>query len=199
MLNENALLWVQALESGEYEKGMFCLKRHLPLRLLWTTQSVPEAEAATDTSGPTGALYCCLGVACELYIAAHPDHVEAKWTPRDDAQVTVEPTIQYSLLGTSQYLPEPVAQWLGLRTVSGAYQEPGDTPELTNQTSLVLKNDSRVNTFLDIARIIRSEPTDLFDPPEIQARNKAIRAQNAEKVRAQSAAAWRQKNTEGTD
>lgn len=119
MLNENARLWVAALRSGRYRR---------------TTGMLHRAKGG----------YCCLGVACEVYIQSG-GKLEKKRYPGG----------QVSYAGEGGILPPVVVKWLGLRIASGAYAE----------TSLDKVNDTRGMTFKRIADIIESEPEGLFAPP----------------------------------
>ena len=124
MLNQNAKKWVAALRSGDYRQGKGALL--------------------------TNEGYCCLGVACALYI-------------HEGLGTAIE------ILGdpTAGHLPEVVKEWLNLSTRSGAYDGPEhrDTYGLTTSTWLVNDNDYG-KTFSEIADIIESEPEGLFRKEE---------------------------------
>jgi len=83
-MNENAKKWVAALRSGRYRQT----RGHL-----------------ADRSG-----FCCLGVACELYIEAGND-LSKMPDGRPDGE------IRYG--DETAQLPNEVQQWLGLRHSTG--------------------------------------------------------------------------------
>lgn len=116
-MNKNALLWVEVLESGEYRQGRKRLK-------------------SEDR-------YCCLGVACELYM-----HVTGK---------SLKGTAFYDEEGTQALVENlrVVRDWLGLRDGMGRFFLGGDSTLLTRL------NDTGT-TFKEIAALIRSEPEGLF-------------------------------------
>lgn len=120
-VNENAKAWVAALRSGEYQQ---------------------TRRALGDVHG-----YCCLGVACELYIKAG-NKLSRKESPlysdRDGPYV-----VRYN--GHSDVLPRVVQDWLGLSSPYGVY----------NNNNLAALNDRRIS-FDEIARIIESRPKGLF-------------------------------------
>lgn len=116
-MNANAEKWVEALESGDYKQGMGYL-RH-------------------DDS------FCCLGVACDLYVQEHPGELEVSVY---DGYVSY-----YSYGAEVAILPTQVQDWIGLRNRRGAY----------GGKQLTADNDRRV-AFADIAAAIRSEPEGLF-------------------------------------
>ena len=100
--------WVAALRSGEYKQI--------------------RGQLVDDTG------FCCLGVACEVYMRYHP------------LKVKVEGFYFYA--GESMELPSIVMKWLGLRTPAGSYG---------GNTSITFDNDGG-KTFDEIANIIDSEP-----------------------------------------
>lgn len=134
MLSENAAAWVAALRSGLYRQGQNVLRR----------------KAIDD--GPDE--YCCLGVACELAVAAGiiPP-------AKEDTGVMISLGEVY-LYGDSYStrLPPTVAEWLGLRDCSGEFQ-PLDGKR--NSNTLASLNDDGVD-FEAIAAVVESEPSRLF-------------------------------------
>lgn len=129
-MNENAKRWVEELRSGKYRQGKGVLHQ--------TTEAEGEDE------------FCCLGVACKLYVEEHPDSL----------QVEVSSSGAYP--GAVRYgeglaiLPEVVRGWLGLKTKTGEYHK---TPVTT--TSLSAQNDQGLS-FKKIAKTIENEPQGLF-------------------------------------
>lgn len=121
-MNENAKKWIEALRSGRYKQG----KGHLR----------------------TKDEYCCLGVACELYIEAG-GHLSVQ---EDDGGV-------YHYDYEHALLPGTVREWLGLDQRDGSYFSGNHMP--TRATSLAFHNDHGM-TFEHIAAIIEDEPPRLF-------------------------------------
>lgn len=123
MLNENAKAWVAALRSGKYKQG----RRNL----------ITVSQSGGDRH------YCCLGVACELAVAAGvippPELVRGKFAFEEQTAV----------------LPIVVRDWLGLQTDVGGFSVGHEAQSLAN------KNDTGL-TFDAIANIIESEPSNLF-------------------------------------
>lgn len=116
-MNKNAKLWVKALRSGRFQQT----KRRL----------------AVVNEG-----YCCLGVACELYIAQGNE-----LTKEVDADNVVKYGEQRAVL------PKPVIKWLGLKTPSGLVG--------TGKGELSAMNDSGY-TFQQLADFIEQTPA-LFE------------------------------------
>lgn len=121
--------WVEALESGDYKQG----KGYL--------------NAPKVASGPfenkTDRLFCCLGVLCELAVAAEVI------PPGADVENAYQGAFMYGehLLGCS--LPNEVQRWAGF---SGS--DPLVRHSLSAPDSLAGMNDSGVK-FPEIAQVIR--------------------------------------------
>ena len=82
-MNDNAKKWVAALRSGEYQQGQFNLR--------------------------TGDKFCCLGVACDVYI-------------KEGNNLLVEQEgIAFAFGKEYGVLPAPVQKWLGLKNHNGQY------------------------------------------------------------------------------
>jgi len=124
MLNENAQKWVDGLRSGKYTQG---------------------AEFLTTWRGDD----CCLGVACKLFIAEHPDEL---WTDTHPDLGCVEYIDPRSSEVSTLFLPTIVQTWLELRDEGGSY---------AGTESLTRDNDNG-RTFEEIAAIIEAEPKGLF-------------------------------------
>lgn len=124
MINKNAQAWIEALRSGNYKQCDGALKK--------------------------GDSYCCLGVACDLYIA---EHEEAKWLLAG-AKVS-------SLPASGQVLPHEVRDWMGLRYCDGGFVESRTSMNVRLTSTLAVTND-RGATFTEIADLIESEPESLF-------------------------------------
>lgn len=123
-MNENTKKWVAALRSGEYKQ---------------TQGRLQENDC-----------YCCLGVACDLFIKEHPDKL---------VRQEVEGRIHFSHEDQTVFniLPKVVQEWLGLTSDSGKYYD-----DVNGNTHLWADNDVRRKTFKQIASIIESEPMGLF-------------------------------------
>lgn len=126
-MNDNAKKWVKALRSGNYSQVRYCLQR-------------------------PGLGFCCMGVACELAIQSGLSLRQAivKRTEIDGVPSTID-CVSYD--GQHQVLPHIVMQWLGLRTIEGAFKD--DTLTLT------ALNDSG-RSFVEIADIIERYADTLF-------------------------------------
>ncbi len=109
-------MWVDALRSGEYTQ---------------------VTGALVNSIG-----YCCLGVACELFIAAHPRSL--KKNDKGDQYCWRSEDIDYSEGGE---LPDPVAEWLGFEEITDPYlDDEGHTA--------VHFNDAYHSSFTEIADAI---------------------------------------------
>lgn len=108
-LEESQKLWIDALRSGIYKQGHCLLRMH--------------------------DLFCCLGVACEIYQKEMRDLVVLK----DEDGV-------YSYDNSSKYLPVKVKEWLGLKNV---------------EYEIADLNDRRI-PFHIIANFIEENQSDLF-------------------------------------
>lgn len=113
---ENMKTWVAALRSGQYQQGTKRLR--------------------------VGDKFCCLGVACEVYLKANPDGL----TTRVKSDEVVEGDV-WHYDDEPSFLPEKVMNWLGVDIFS-----PGVTREGVD-ASLTYVNDTGTN-FNDIADMI---------------------------------------------
>lgn len=127
MANENLTepqrLWVEALRSGKYEqaKSVLC--------------------ALGDDNEPVG--FCCLGVACEVAIAAGVEVDVKNGSAADRCRIYGTSTV---------FLPFEVQDWLGLNSSNGRFKRDSTLSNL---------ND-RGEVFEAIADIIESRPEALF-------------------------------------
>jgi len=124
----NMLLWVQALESGEFEQGTAALRQ--------------------DDK------FCCLGVACEL---ARRNGAEMSVTSQGVSTMkngckTTYISWQYG--NSKSHLPEEVQNWLGIRAQNPMVSRPA--PFKRDLEHLTTCNDSLGMSFLDIAAAIRN-------------------------------------------
>lgn len=126
-MNNNAKRWVEVLKSGEYK----------------------QAEAFLHTTQENR--FCCLGVACELFMQENPDLLKRELFEDENAFSYYVDTVSGE--AHNDVLPEVVQHWLGLGSPSGMYGYSGNS--LTNA------NDTGA-TFEQIAEIIESEPEGLF-------------------------------------
>ncbi len=117
-------LWTEALRSGKYS----------------------QCEAALRNS--VG--YCCLGVACEVYIA------QGNKLRVEEQLNYMEGLVYYKYDGEKEMLPKVVMNWFGLRRNDGHYF----INDVTT-SRLVDDNDLR-RTFEEIAEIIEAAPQGLF-------------------------------------
>lgn len=123
-------LWLVALRSGEYQ----------------------QARGALRT--PTG--YCCLGVACDLYMKQTGDGRWENWTGASLSHQIFSASGE----GHETEPPTAVRNWLGLSGDIGQYTEWQDDGKV--DTALTEKNDMGA-TFSEIADIIESRPEGLFN------------------------------------
>lgn len=124
MLNKNVQKWIEALRSGEYPQTVGFLH---------------------DAKG-----YCCLGVACEIYIK--------EGLPLPTGRIEYfSSTFYYGDENETESLPPEVQNWLGLSSISGQFynSKTGQVDELVNW------NDD-LKSFNEIADLIESMPEDLF-------------------------------------
>lgn len=125
-MNDNAKKWVEALRSGAYKQGVGRLR--------------DKADG-----------YCCLGVACDLYIKSHPN--ELRWEGGVSPGVVEVGDATYS---EEAVLHNAVREWLGLATHEGRCVSSN-----YGETSLAELNDSG-SIFQEIANLIEDEPVGLF-------------------------------------
>ena len=154
--------WVAALRHGGYVQGKYALQRN-------RDYGTPSGVAKT---------YCCLGVACEVAMAAGVDLQYVG--PSEGDRDRKDGVGVYSWGdGTSkeingETLPEVVMQWLGMKTNDGRFEMPHDewvkyldgvmvgSVSLNAVRTLVSLNDAGVSFDL-IADLIESMPDDLFE------------------------------------
>ena len=147
-MNSNAQKWVAALRSGEYTQGQ---------------------EGLQTEQG-----YCCLGVACNLYMQ---ETGLGRWLPpvvweednEDNDESDSHQDRFYSfesdnITMDSFTLPHLVKDWLGMRTGDGAYRTVENSTEDNangNDCSLTTLNDNGYS-FAAIANIIEENDGLLF-------------------------------------
>lgn len=106
-----------------------------------------------------GACFCCLGVACDVYLKSGDAPKKAKW----DGTCFLDGTRHKSLFNDGFVarsaevdLPPSVVDWLGLSSEDGHFTEKG------YRTCLVDKNDGAGWSFKKIATLIEKEPEGLI-------------------------------------
>ena len=127
-MNNNAKKWLRALRSGSYKQGVGGL------------HSIDQEGNST---------FCCLGVACDLYLLEVGDLTKRR-LPRGQVAYGEE----YS------YLPQQVAEWLGLWSYDGTFLDP-ENILLPEERSLADLNDNGA-TFREIAETIERKEGSLF-------------------------------------
>lgn len=127
-LNPNARKWVRALRSGKYKQTKEVLHRV-------TKRGKKEVHT-----------YCCLGVACELYIESGGRLGRSSANERG--------AIAYA--GSRTSLPPKVQKWLGLTHREGSLSDP-----VLGAYCLSNLNDAG-KQFSAIAKVIESKPEGLF-------------------------------------
>lgn len=131
-------LWVDALRSGYYKQGKDFL----------CTVNVQTEEHS----------YCCLGVACELFMY-HESAGALLSRNAEDTDITEEKSaiaIRYD--DTAEVAPNIVKEWLGLKNQVGGYSDENGVDTLSKsgiKLSLATLNDKGY-TFEAIADIIES-------------------------------------------
>ena len=134
-LNPNAEAWVAALRSGDYKRGQAALHE-----LVGGNRDKP--------------LFCCLGVACDLFAKANP--TEGRWSGNE---------FFANHESSRSSLPRPVADWLGMRREPGftylhnGYARYGPS----SGQNLVHDNDKLRDTFATIADTIEAHQEELFN------------------------------------
>ncbi len=148
-MNENAQRWVEALRSGDYQQGQYVLRQ-------------PVAGDAD--------VYCCLGVACELYIEAGGTDLtrelgmgEGRSHHNKSVYVYKSDNLRGQAAGGTSHdrtatLPTVVVQWLGLSNASGGWDVWDGEFESHGLTGM---NDGGAS-FDQIADLIEQEPRGLF-------------------------------------
>ena len=151
-LNPNAQAWVDALRSGDYKRG----------------QSALHEMTGSERDEP---LFCCLGVACDLFAKAHPD--QGRWiatSPIPHGAFMFETATSRSQM----HLTIEVSDWLGLKRQGPLASEGNDygefeRAELDYETDLAIMqtlatlNDEKDFSFKQIADVIESQPKGLFN------------------------------------
>ena len=94
-LKEPVKLWLAALRSDEYRQGEAALHR------------------TADDGGPD--MWCCLGVACDVYLKAGGTLEVTKQRLQKRRRMSYD--------GDAVFLPRAVLKWLGLRTQTGSYAQ----------------------------------------------------------------------------
>ena len=134
MINDNAKKWLRALRSGSYTQGAGGL------------HSIDQEGNST---------FCCLGVACNLYLLEVGDLTTRNAMVRgNDIQTPVAYGDEYS------YLPRQVAEWRGLWSYDGTFRDP-ENILLPEERSLADLNDNGTS-FADIAAVIEHRESSLF-------------------------------------
>lgn len=130
-------MWLAALRSGDYKQTTMTLR---------------------DEDG-----FCCLGVACDVYLNSGDAPKSAKWLKTNEFQP------KKSDIKTG-VLPETVKDWLGLKDEAGEFYVRTKKADWTTfsidgkkytQESLAEINDNG-KTFKQIAKIIENEPKGLL-------------------------------------
>ena len=131
-MNNNAKKWLRALRSGEYKQEAGGL------------HSIDQEGTST---------FCCLGVACDLYLNEVGD-LTTRNARGNDIETSVAYGEEYS------YLPRQVAEWLGLWSYDGTFLDP-ENILLPEERSLADLNDNGTS-FTDIAAVIEHRESALF-------------------------------------
>jgi hypothetical protein len=119
--------WIKALRSGKYKQGYSRLA----------------------TGGGKDTEYCCLGVACELYMKEFPEKLSKELSAFGNYSYYEEGG--FPMTGG---LPLVVRDWLGLERCNGGYQ---DKDDIDREISLAHYNDAEKYTFDQIADVIEKD------------------------------------------
>ena len=121
--------WIDALRSGKYEQG---------------------SERLRSVTG-----YCCLGVLCDLYAQEH----DVEWEFRGNAETNLQLQDYWYFGDQSQFLPESVMNWAGLRNHNPQVRidvEDNDEDNWYYQDEIANVNDSGY-TFNDLSKLIEEQ------------------------------------------
>ena len=126
--------WIDALRSGDYEQG---------------------SEKLRSVSG-----YCCLGVLCDIYSREHDTQWEFRGYDELSDETNPHPMDYWYFDGHSEFLPESVMNWAGLKTHNPSVRVDiednfgDDNSFYTDEIANV--NDSGY-TFNDLSKIIEQQ------------------------------------------
>lgn len=138
--------WAAALESGKYQQARNTLQRVEPYEHARTD---PGFDADNSTVG-----FCCLGVLCELAVAAGVVTKE-DW---GDTSLSNGKSVRYG--GSESFLPVGVVEWAGLDShnpsVRADFQDEGGA-EYERVVALADLNDMYHKDFGYIAKAIRGQ------------------------------------------
>lgn len=139
---EHRRAWIKALRSGDYKQTKHTLMVNI------------------DDSGVG---FCCLGVACDVYLKSGDAPKKAQWKGTSFVDGTRYKSLfndsfdnKFIVRSVDVDLPPSVIDWLGLSSEDGHFTEKG------NRTSLVDKNDGSGWSFKKIASLIEKEPEGLI-------------------------------------
>lgn len=131
-------LLTDALRSGQYKQGQNQLAQH-----------------ADHECNPNDMLYCCLGVACEIF---RQKVDRGGWNGTSyDLPATDDKEAD---TGSVEFLPYEIQEWYGFQENDGGFVSVED--EECDKSSLAILNDDAGYNFLEIAKVIDSEPKGLF-------------------------------------
>ena len=147
-MNNHAEKWIRALRSGDYEQGTSTL----------------HAYYGPDATRHGKERFCCLGVACDLYLneVGDLDRSMPSGTIGSDTTVTYD--------DESSYLPLKVSNWLGLCSPDGRFgSEPQSLDNIFNPEHTLLQEANSLSelndngaSFSEIASVIEAEGPSLF-------------------------------------
>jgi hypothetical protein len=147
--------WCDALESGEYTKGVERL--HIIVDRHYEYDSEGDVEVEVNH----GKSFCCLGVLTDLWMKADPEH--RRWMTkaeiRDFDAASVRDVNGVTIIDPGlAALPIPVQDWANVSANPNlAFDDRVDTEaKVLDAASL---NDDFTLTFADIADFIRKDPT----------------------------------------
>ena len=126
--------WIDALRSGKYE------------------------QCSGKLRGANG--YCCLGVLCDLYAQEHDTQWEFRGYGEHGDETNPQPMDYWYFEDRSEYLPESVMDWAGLKTpnpnVRIDVEDNEDEDNWYYQDEIANVNDSGYS-FNQIAEVIQQQ------------------------------------------
>ena len=120
--------WIDALRSGDYEQG---------------------SEKLRSVTG-----YCCLGVLCDLYAREHDTQWEFRGYDELSDETNPHPMDYWYFDEHSEFLPESVMNWAGLKTHNPPMRVDSDDGFYTDEIANL--NDSGY-TFNDLSKLIEQQ------------------------------------------
>lgn len=124
--------WIDALRSGKYEQG---------------------SEKLRSVTG-----YCCLGVLCDLYAQEHDTQWEFRGYDELSDESNPHPMDYWYFGDKSEFLPEPVMDWAGLKTFNPVMRVEVDEECTSSHHDAYITNlNDSGYTFNDLSNMIEDQ------------------------------------------